>query len=340
VTASNVAKGYGDAPTLSGFTTSPLKNGETVGSVSVSSPGAVATAPVAGSPYAITPSDATGGSFTPSNYTIAYANGVLTVTPAALTVTASNVAKGYGETPTLTGFTTSPLKNGETVGSVTQTSPGAVTTAPVAGSPYAITPSEASGGNFTPSNYTIAYNNGVLTVTPAPLTVTANDATKTYGQSPTLTGFTTTPLQNGETVGSVTETSPGLANSAPVAGSPYAITPSDATGGTFIPANYTIAYNNGVLTVTPAVVPPIENLPIVASPVAPVAWMPVMSPANTPPQLLTLATPAPLAPLAPLPTVVVQAPLPEFVPTPIAVPVAPAPELYVAPVRPRKQDRN
>ena len=57
--------------------------------------------------------------------------------------------------------------------------------------------------------------------------------------------------QNGETVGSVTETSPGTAATASVAGSPYAITPaSAATGGTFTPSNYTITYVNGALTVT------------------------------------------------------------------------------------------
>jgi hypothetical protein len=336
VTASNVAKNYGDTPALTGFTTSALVNGETVGSVTETSPGSVATAPVAGTPYAITPSGATGGSFTPSNYTISYANGVLTVAPAPLTVTASNVAKSYGDTPALTGFTTSALVNGETVGSVTETSPGSAATAPVAGSPYVITPSGATGGTFTPSNYTIGYNNGVLTVTPSPLTVTASDVTKTFGQTPALTGFTTTPLKNGETVGSVTETSPGSVAMASAAGSPYAITPSDATGGTFTPSNYTIAYNDGVLTVRPAVVPPIENSPKVVPPVTPVTWVPVVTPPATPPELLTLVPPAPVVrPAPPAP-----APAPVFVPTPIVTPVAPPPAVYLAPVHLRKQDRN
>jgi hypothetical protein len=42
----------------------------------------------------------------------------------------------------------------------------------------------------------------------------------------------------------------------------------------------------------------------------------------------------PVVPISP------PAPLPVFVPTPIVAPVAPPPALYVAPVRPRKQDRN
>jgi hypothetical protein len=35
----------------------------------------------------------------------------------------------------------------------------------------------------------------------------------------------------------VTEVSPGTPATAPVAGGPYAIMPSDATGGTFSPSN-------------------------------------------------------------------------------------------------------
>jgi hypothetical protein len=258
VTANNAAKTYGDAPTFAGsaFTSSGLVNGETIASVTETSPGAVATASVAGSPYAITPSNAVGGSFSPSNYSIGYVGGILTVTPAPLTVTANNAAKTYGDVLTLAGsaFTSSGLVNGETIGSVTETSPGAVATASVGGSPYTIAPSNAVGGSFTPSNYSIGYVGGVLTVTPAPLTVTANNAAKTYGNALTFAGsaFTSSGLVNGDTIGSVTEISPGAVATASVAGSPYAITPSNAVGGSFTPSNYSTNYADGVLTIAPA----------------------------------------------------------------------------------------
>ena len=72
------------------------------------------------------------------------------------------------------------------------TSAGAAATATVAGSPYTIVPSAAVGSGL--SNYTISYVNGSLTVNPAVLTVTAEHASKTYGQAnpaftDTLTGF-------------------------------------------------------------------------------------------------------------------------------------------------------
>jgi hypothetical protein len=356
IKADDAAKVYGQTytPANTAFTVSvPPLAGETITNANEASPGTPATVPVA--TYLITPSNAAGASFNPANYTITYQAGNLVVTPATLTVSANNNTKVYGQTftPAGTAFTTSALQNGETVGSVTETSPaGTPTTAAVSGT-YAITPSAATGGTFAPGNYTISYVNGALTVTPAPLTVTANDSTKTFGQIPALTSFTTTPLANGETIGSVTETSPGSVATASVAGSPYAITPSAATGGTFTPGNYTIAYNNGVLTVTPAisptitnppiVVPPIEDVPIVVPPVRPDTWVPVVTPPTTPPELLTLLAPVPPAPVVlsvPVVPISPPAPLPVFVPTPIVTPVAPPPALYVAPVLPRKQDRN
>jgi filamentous hemagglutinin family protein len=182
-----------------------------------------------------------------SNYTLAGGSGAVAITPAALTVTARNVAKTYGQTPPLTGFIASGLQNGETIGSVTETSAGAAATASVAGGPYVITVSDATGGTFSASNYDITYVNGALKVTRAPLTVTADNARKFYGQTITLTGFTSSGLQNGEAIGSVTERSPGAVWNAAIGN--YAITPSAATGGTFDAGNYKIFYVNGKLKV-------------------------------------------------------------------------------------------
>ena len=107
-----------------------------------------------------------------------------------------------------TEFTTSGLVNGDTVTSVTLTSTGAAATATVAGSPYAIVPSAAVGTGL--GNYTISYVNGSLTVNTAALTITADSTSKTYGQTVTFAGteFTESGLVNGDTVTSVTLTSP------------------------------------------------------------------------------------------------------------------------------------
>jgi hypothetical protein len=117
-------------------------------------------------------------------------------------------------------------------------------------------------------NYTISYVDGKLTVKPASLTVTAKDATKIFGQTLTFTGteFTASGLLNGDTVTSVSLTSPGAAATATAAGSPYPITPSAAVGTGL--GNYTITYVNGSLTVMPEVPPSVGAITAPISPQA------------------------------------------------------------------------
>ena len=89
-------------------------------------------------------------------------------------------------------------------------------------------------------------------ILPAPLTITADDRTKTYGTTVVFAGteFSTVGLLNADTVTSVSLASPGAAATATVAGSPYPITPSAAVGTGL--SNYTISYVDGALTVTQA----------------------------------------------------------------------------------------
>src|SRR5207244_8799757 len=90
--------------------------------------------------------------------------------------------------------------NGDTVASLT--TPPAISTTATTASAVGAYPIAASGAASL--NYTISYLNGSLTVTPATLTVTADDKTKAYGASnPALTvrysGFV-----NGDTAASLT----------------------------------------------------------------------------------------------------------------------------------------
>src|SRR5262249_4248591 len=98
------------------------------------------------------------------------------------------------------------------------------------------------------ANYAIAFVNGALTVTPAVLTVTANDQTRPYGAAnPPLT-VSYSGFVNGDTAAGLTTpptvSSPATAASAVGA---YAITASGAGG-----PNSTIAYVGGPPTATPA----------------------------------------------------------------------------------------
>jgi len=112
-----------------------------------------------------------------ANYTLTGLTGSLLVTPHALTVTANNQSKTYGQAVTFgsgsTLFASSGLQNGETIGSVNLTCGGGAAAA--ADPSYPITPGAATGGTFAAGNYSITYVNGTLTVTGAPYSVWASD---------------------------------------------------------------------------------------------------------------------------------------------------------------------
>ncbi|OYV76000.1 MAG: hypothetical protein B7Z74_00780 [Deltaproteobacteria bacterium 21-66-5] len=246
ITADDKTKLYGAAlPTLTA-SYSGFVNGDSAASLTTAptlSTTATAASHVSGSPYAITAGGAVDG-----DYTISYVAGSLTVTPAALTITADDKSKVYGAALPIITASYSGFVNGDSAASLT-TAPTLSTTATaashVSGSPYAITASGAVDGD-----YTITYVAGELTVTPAPLTITADDKSKVYGAAlPTLTA-SYSGFVNGDTPASLT-TAPTLSTTATagshVSGSPYAIAASGAAD-----ADYTISYVPGALTVTPA----------------------------------------------------------------------------------------
>jgi autotransporter-associated beta strand protein len=180
----------------------------------------------------------------------------LVVNKAALSVTANNQNKVYGQTVTFgaggTAFGSSGLQNGDTIGSVTLTCAGGDPTAPISGSPYTITPSAATGGTFKANNYTITYNTASLTVNPAILTVTATGLL-VYGSDPTNAVYSPqyATLQGTDTVAVIA----GSANfstdatSSNYVGSNYVAHVVDT--GTLSSPNYTFAPGpDGFLTIT------------------------------------------------------------------------------------------
>ncbi len=193
------------------------------------------------------------GTLNSTNYGFQFVNGILTVNPAALTLTAGSTNKTYGQTMLFKGteFTSSGLVNGDTVTNVSLSSSGAGATASVANSPYAINASNATGAGLT--NYTIQYQPGTLIVNRAPLAVTADDQTRMYSlTNPPLTasyvGFVNSDNTN------VLQGSPALGTSANPS-SPVGNYPITIAQGTLNADNYSFVFNSGTLTVTSAPVP-------------------------------------------------------------------------------------
>lgn len=174
-----------------------------------------------------------------------------TVTLAPLTITANDAAKVYGSTltaiPGSTAFTATGLQNSETVGSVTiDYGPGAVATANVGVYAFTVTPSRATGGTFSASNYIITYKQGNLSITGSILTVTANDQSRPYGQPNPAFTLTYQGFINGDTAADFI-TQP-VATTTATPSSPIGQYPITVSGGSLL--NYYLNRVSGTLTVT------------------------------------------------------------------------------------------
>jgi len=249
VTAYNQSKAYGAAlPTLT-YAFSGFVNGDNPASATSGAP-ILSTAATASSPFGSTyPITVAAGSLTAtSNYSLVFKPGTLTVTSAPLYVTAYAKTKVYGAPlPTLT-YAFAGFVNGDTPATATTGAPILSTSATVSSpvGPYPIT--VAPGTLTAASYYTLVFKTGTLTVTPAVLTVTANNATAVFNQPlPALT-YGVTGFVNGDSV-SVLSNAPNETTTATVGSDvgPYPIT---ITAGALSAANYSFQFVNGTLTIT------------------------------------------------------------------------------------------
>ena len=249
VTASPAIKVYGAPLPLFGYTIAGFLGTDTAAVVSgVPSLNTTATPASVPGGYPIVP---TLGSLSANNYGFAFVNGTLTVTKATLTFTALDASRPYGETNPPFSYIASGFVNGDTDATAYQGDPtlstAAVATSSVAGSPYAI--SIGPDLDLISAKYNFAFVNANLTITRAPLTVTADNKSKVQGAAnPTLT-YTATGFVNGETIAVLT-TPPALTTTATTS-SPVGSYPITNTA-TLAAANYTITFVPGSLTVTAA----------------------------------------------------------------------------------------
>jgi hypothetical protein len=236
VTVASASRVYGAAnPAFTGTVTGAL-NGDTFTT-------AYSTAATVTSPVGTYPITATVSGPAAANYAVTVVPGTLTITQAVvpLTVTANNASRVYGAAnPAFTSTVTGAL-NGDTF-TITYT------TTATAGSPIGTYPIVPVVSGAAAGNYAIVPVNGTLTITPAALSVAANNATRMYGAAnPVFTG-TITGLVNGDAI-NVTYATTATVTS-PVG--TYAIVPT-VTGAAL--SNYTLTTANGTLTVTQSVTP-------------------------------------------------------------------------------------
>ncbi|OWK43180.1 beta strand repeat-containing protein [Fimbriiglobus ruber] len=250
------SKVYGaPVPTLT-YTVSGFVNGDPQ-SILVGALGTVATESSPVGDYAFTLGTLTAG----PNYSLVLDVPTFAVTPAPLTIQPdAGQSKVYGAAvPTLT-YTVSGLVNGDTSSIVT----GALGTDATSASPVG-DDTFTLGTLAADSNYTLALGgaNVSFAVTPAPLTVTANNATRYVDQANPAFTASYSGFVNGDgpsSLGGTLAFSTTAVGSSSPAGT-YPITPSGLTS-----PNYTIQYVNGTLTVVSVLNPTVPLVAVGAGP--------------------------------------------------------------------------
>ena len=251
ITASSTTTSYGTAPVVTA-SYSGFVNGDGPGTLTA----------LASCTSVISPTSAVGtygGANTCSgaasaDYSIVYVAGSATVTPAALTVTASSTTTTYGTGPVVTA-SYSGFENGD--------GPGSLATLPTCGSIVLAT--SAVGGyvganscsGASAANYSFTYLAGNALVTPATLSVTASPSSSTYGTAPVVTA-SYSGFVNGDGVASLTTLptcSSSVTATSAVGSYPGA---NSCSGGSA--ADYAFSYTAESATVTPA------TLSVTASP--------------------------------------------------------------------------
>ncbi len=243
VKADDESKTYGDPnPSLS-YALSGLLNGDgTTGSASCSSSADQSSG--AGT-YGISCSQ--GDLQAGPNYDVKFVDGTLTVNKASLAVKADDKSKTYGDanpsfTSSLNGFV-----NGDSQASATNGAASCSSNASQ-GSDVGTYGISCAQGSLSSNDYSFDYSPGTLTVNKAPLTVKADDKSRTYGDpNPSFT-YSLNGLVNGDTQASATS---GSASCSSTAGqdSHVGTYPIACAQGSLAASNYDLNYSPGTLIV-------------------------------------------------------------------------------------------
>lgn len=241
ISAQSTVREYGEMNPEFQFAYSGFKNDDTAENLTKLPTVTTSATPTSSvGEYEITPNGAEA-----KNYAISYTSGTLTVNKAPLTIRAENAERVYGDENPKYTYAYEGFKNEETMDVLTNR-PSATTEAIATSAvgTYDIVPGGAEA-----QNYTISYKNGTLTVTKAPLTVSAVDNKKVYGESNPVIELAYSGFKNSDNEGCITEKPTITVNADEKSDvGEYSIT---LAGGTAQNYEFT-AYNEGKLIVEKA----------------------------------------------------------------------------------------
>jgi len=222
--------------------------------------GITCSAPSAGTTPAVGTYPIVCGDTTDTNYAVVgFTHGTLTVDPAHLTVTADDKSMAYGATalPSLTA-TVSGFVNDQTLATSGVTGAAHCTTTATSASAPGGYPITCTVGSLSAANYDFPdahFVAGTLTVTTPSLTVTADNASMTYGGAvPSSLTATISGFVNGDTATTAT-TGAAACSTTATSTSPVGTYPITCTIGTLSATDYSFPAGNfkaGTLTIMPA----------------------------------------------------------------------------------------
>jgi Leucine-rich repeat (LRR) protein len=234
-------------PTITWGNPADITYGTALGSAQLNAtadaPGRFTYDPPAGTVLHAGPSQTLSVTFTPDDpatYTTASRSATINVIRATPVITWANPADIVYGTPL------SPTQL-----NATAEIPGSLVYSPSAGTVLNAAPSQALIVTFTPtdtSDYESTQKAVTIRVTPAPLTIRANDATKVYGQPLPAFSSTAPGFVNGDGMGSLS----GSLTLTTAASATSPVGTYDVVPGGVASNNYAIAFANGVLTINPA----------------------------------------------------------------------------------------
>ena len=236
ITASDTNRLYNTANPVFTYTASGFVNGDTAGVLNGAP--SLTTIADAGSPVGSYPIVATNGTMSATNYVFSFTNGTLAV-----------LGAGYAATWTNPASITYGTALGTNQNNATAGIPGGFDYNPTNG---ALLPAGTNVLNvtFTPddTNYAATNLSVTLVVMPAPLSVTASNVSRVYGQPNPVFGGMIIGIQNGD---DITATYAVSATTNSVVGN-YPIVPMLSDPNSRL-VNYAVTTNNGTLTVSKAV---------------------------------------------------------------------------------------
>jgi filamentous hemagglutinin family protein len=203
-----------------------------------------------GSGLSLTGTGASGYSLTPWATTTSW-----TVTKAALTVSANNANKYYGDTNPSLSATISGFVNGQTQGTAGISGGASLSTTATNQTGVGSTSIVAGQGTLAATNYDFTtFHNGALTINRRPITVTVDAGSKTYGSADPLLTY---QLDGGNLIGSDVLGGALKRKAGETVGS-YSIDASGLSHG-----NYQITARNGVFTVMPQPAYSLAPVPVI-----------------------------------------------------------------------------